>query len=139
MMISLKKTVLVNGCFDLLHVGHIALLKTAHALARGGFVVVAVDTDERVKNAKGANRPINTLDQRMEMLKSIRYVSHVVCFSSIEELQSIAERYCVDYLVKGIEYASKDIPEKHWGIPLVYHTSLETRTSDIIKEIHETF
>lgn len=101
-----QKYTFLNGCFDVLHIGHIRLLKFAKNL--GGVVVVALDSDERVKILKGANRPINTLDQRMEMMKSIRYVDKVVSFNSDEELRNLIKKY-KPIMVKGSDYNGKPI------------------------------
>ena len=73
----------VNGSFDILHIGHMRLLEYASEL---GDVYVGVDTDERIKQLKGDNRPFNNLSERMEFLRGIRYVKDVVSFDSDEEL-----------------------------------------------------
>ena len=71
-----KKIVLVGGCFDLLHFGHISFLKQAKKL--GNYLVVALESDENVRNTKGETRPIHTQIQRKEMLEAISYVDEVV-------------------------------------------------------------
>jgi len=71
-----KKIVLVGGCFDLLHYGHISFLKQAKAL--GNYLVVALESDENVKVSKGDSRPIHTQEQRQEMLKSLSFVDEVI-------------------------------------------------------------
>ena len=77
------KKVWVNGSFDILHVGHLRLLEYASLF---GEVRVGVDTDERIKEKKGSNRPFNTLEDRVEFLYGIKYVTDVVTFGSDEEL-----------------------------------------------------
>jgi FAD synthetase len=72
----MKKTVLVGGCFDLLHYGHISFLKQAKAL--GNYVVVALESDENVRRMKGDARPIHTQAQRKEMLESLSFVDEVI-------------------------------------------------------------
>lgn len=72
-----KKIVLVGGCFDLLHFGHISFLKRAKAL--GNYLVIALESDENVRNTKGETRPIHTQAQRKEMLEAISYVDEVMC------------------------------------------------------------
>ncbi|MEK7061422.1 MAG: adenylyltransferase/cytidyltransferase family protein [Patescibacteria group bacterium] len=70
------KVVLVGGCFDILHYGHIYFLKKAKRL--GDFLVVALESDENTKRLKGPKRPIHTQKRRAEMLKSLRFVDRVI-------------------------------------------------------------
>lgn len=72
----MKKTVLVGGCFDLLHFGHISFLKQAKAL--GDYLVIALESDENVRRMKGDTRPIHTQKQREEMLGSLSFVDEVI-------------------------------------------------------------
>ena len=73
----------VNGAFDVLHIGHLNLLKHASTI---GSVRVGIDTDDRIKELKGSNRPFNCFKNRMEFLKSLRFVDDVVGFGTEEEL-----------------------------------------------------
>ena len=75
-MIRKKKIVLVGGCFDILHYGHIYFLKRAKKL--GDMLVVALESDENTRKLKGPKRPIHTQKQRAEMLKSLRFVDKVI-------------------------------------------------------------
>jgi rfaE bifunctional protein nucleotidyltransferase chain/domain len=72
----MKKIVLVGGCFDLLHYGHISFLKQAKAL--GDYLIVALESDENVKHMKGEARPIHTQAQRKEMLESLSCIDEVI-------------------------------------------------------------
>lgn len=72
----MKKIVLVGGCFDLLHFGHISFLKQAKSL--GDYLVVALESDENVRRMKGDARPIHTQTQRKEMLESLSFVDEVM-------------------------------------------------------------
>lgn len=96
----------VNGTFDVLHIGHIKLLEYASSLGR---VKVGVDTDERIKEKKGSNRPYNNLKDRMDFLSSIRYVESVTFFGSDEELENRIKEYEPDIMVIGGEYRYKKI------------------------------
>jgi len=96
----------VNGCFDVLHIGHISLLEYAKTL---GHVFVGVDSDERVKQLKGNDRPINSVDDRIKMLKSLKFVDDVCMFDSDTELNDILYLYQPDVIVIGDEYKSKHI------------------------------
>jgi D-beta-D-heptose 7-phosphate kinase/D-beta-D-heptose 1-phosphate adenosyltransferase len=102
-----SKLVITNGCYDILHVGHIAMLKYAASL--GDKLIVALDTDERVRENKSASRPINSLNDRVEMMKAIKYVDNVHSFGSEEELEAIMKKYKPTYLVIGDEYRDKKV------------------------------
>jgi len=75
--------VFVNGTFDVLHYGHLKLLESAREL--GDILYVAIDTDERIKEKKGDNRPFHNLIERKEMLESIKYVNKVFSFNYINK------------------------------------------------------
>lgn len=96
----------VNGCFDVLHVGHIQLLEYAKTL---GHVLVGLDSDERVKQLKGDDRPINSLEHRIKMLKSLEFVDDVITFDTDTELNDILYVYQPDVIVIGDEYKTKKI------------------------------
>ena len=77
----MKKIVLVGGCFDLLHFGHISFLKQAKAL--GDHLIVALESDENVRHMKGDARPIHTQAQRKEMLESLSFVDEVIALPAM--------------------------------------------------------
>lgn len=91
----------VNGSFDVLHIGHIRLL--AHA-GSFGTVRVGLDSDERIQQKKGENRPVNNLQDRMDFISSIRFVDDVVSFGSDDELVSKIKEYGPDLMVIGDDY-----------------------------------
>jgi len=101
------KTIFVNGCFDILHPGHIELFKIAKSL--GDRLIVAIDTDEKIKIDKGNSRPINTLSYRKVMLESIRYIDTVLTFNTNLELERLIELYSPDILVKGGDWRNGEI------------------------------
>ena len=74
-----------NGCFDVLHRGHIELFRFASSL--GDELIVGIDSDEKVKKDKGKNRPINDLHDRMFVLQSIKYIDKVIPFDTTNELE----------------------------------------------------
>jgi len=78
----------LNGTFDILHYGHIHLFQHAKNLYPNTIVRVGLDTDERINQMKGSDRPINTLDLRTKFLQSIRYIDEVVTFGSDDELRT---------------------------------------------------
>ena len=104
------KKIWVNGTFDVLHIGHIKLLEYASTFGVGR---VGLDTDERVKLKKGSNRPVNTLQDRIDFMKSIKYVDSVVSFSSNEELENRIEEWDADIMVIGDDYKYHEIIGSH--------------------------
>ncbi len=96
----------VNGTFDVLHIGHIRLLEFA---SKYGKVRVGVDSDDRVKLLKGKNRPFNKLEDRIQFLKSIRFVESVVSFNSDLELREQIKSWGSDYIIIGSDYKDKKI------------------------------
>lgn len=101
-----EKIVMTNGCFDILHAGHIAYLKAAKAL--GDRLIVAVNTDESVRKLKGRGRPINDVVRRMEVLAALGAVDWVVPFSE-ETPARLVDALAPDCLVKGGDYRPDEI------------------------------
>ena len=102
-----KKVIWVNGCFDILHRGHIELFKYAKSL--GDILIVGVDDDERIKQLKGPLRPINNLEDRVMMLKSIRYINDVVWFGNDSELESKVLLSGAAIMVVGSDYKNRKV------------------------------
>lgn len=96
-----EKIVMTNGCFDLLHSGHIGYLEDAKAL--GDRLVVAVNEDESIRQLKGPGRPVQTVSERMLVLAGLRSVDWVVPFSAETPLELI-QKISPDVLVKGVDY-----------------------------------
>ena len=105
------KNVVVNGTFDILHRGHVELLRYAKSL--GDHLLVCIDTDSRVSELKGPSRPINCQNDRKFMLQSLQCVDFVWFFSSDEELEEILTNYQPDIMVKGSDYRGKPIVGAH--------------------------
>tara|TARA_Y100000593_G_scaffold82211_1_gene154274 strand:+ start:976 stop:1383 length:408 start_codon:yes stop_codon:yes gene_type:complete len=130
-MVEKYQTIWLNGCFDILHRGHIEMFKYADSL--GGRVVVGLDTDERVKELKGDSRPINNLEDRMELVRSIRYIDGVVSFDSDEELISLLQEFCPVHRVIGGDYRELPIAGKeHSGEILYFDRIPEYSTTGIL-------
>jgi len=96
-----------NGCFDVLHRGHIELFKYAKSL--GDYLVVGLDDDVRVRASKGGNRPINNLEDRIEMLRSIKYIDDVVWFGHDDELDTQVLLSGAEVMVVGSDYKDKKV------------------------------
>lgn len=124
--------VIVNGCFDILHSGHLRLLRVAKSL---GVVCVAIDSDDRIKQLKGLDRPINTCDKRVEMLESLKYVDHAVVFHSENELRQIIYEWQPDFMVKGEEYKGVPIIGEDLIKKIVFVPMTNDSTTKIIKSI----
>ncbi len=100
----------VNGTFDVFHPGHLALLKYA---ANKGELHVGLDSDMRVREKKGPNRPVFNFKQRKEMLESLRFVEKVYEFGTDFQLISIMEEVKPTIMVIGSDYEGKEIIGRH--------------------------
>ena len=102
-----RKIVWVNGCFDVLHRGHVELFKYAKSL--GDILIVGIDDDRRVEKLKGKTRPVNKLEDRLEMLRSIKYIDDVVWFTSDEDLDARVLASGAETMVVGSDYENKEV------------------------------
>tara|TARA_Y100000590_G_C15742329_1_gene1020723 strand:- start:2073 stop:3503 length:1431 start_codon:yes stop_codon:yes gene_type:complete len=126
-----------NGCFDVLHKGHIKYLEIAKKNV--DVLIVAVNDDDSVKKLKGNGRPINNLQDRMEMLQSISCIDYVTCFSEQTPL-NIIKKLNPDVLMKGGDYkldevVGADIIQKNGGKVMIIPYVEGNSTSNIIKKI----
>jgi len=134
-----RKIVFTNGCFDILHVGHLSYLEDAQAL--GDLLVVGVNTDTSVKKLKGEDRPINTVEDRMLMLASLMYVDKVIAFDE-DTPYNLIKKILPDYLVKGGDYElsqiiGADIVQKNGGTVTVIPFVSGYSSTAIIQKISE--
>lgn len=100
-----KTIVFTNGCFDIIHAGHIHLLSRAKLL--GDYLIVGLDDDKTVKENK--SRLVNSVDDRKAVLEAIKYVDEVIVFSGQDELADLVRTICPDILVKGGDYTKDEI------------------------------
>ncbi len=100
---------LANGCFDLLHVGHVRYLTAARGL--GGKLVVAVNSDESVRALKGAGRPVMPAEERAEILAALADVDAVVIFPE-KDVRAIIREIRPDFHAKGTDYTAESVPER---------------------------
>ncbi len=103
------RIVLANGCFDLLHVGHVRYLHAAKQL--GGKLVVAVNDDGSVQALKGPGRPLMPASERAEILAALADVDAVVIFSD-PDVRGLVRDIRPDYHAKGTDYTEENVPER---------------------------
>lgn len=101
-----KKIIFTNGCFDIIHPGHIHILSKAKSL--GDILVVGLNSDLSVKKLKGDKRPLVSEDDRSRVLLSLRFVDYVIIFNELTPLKVI-KKIKPDFLVKGGDYNENDI------------------------------
>lgn len=129
----MNKKIIVNGTFDLLHVGHIELLEYAKSL--GNQLLVCIDSDSRVKELKGESRPINTQDDRIKMLGALRCVDLVWVFDTKEKLIEQIELYQPDIMVKGSDYKGRSVVGEALCKQVIYYDRTEHSTTKTIQSI----
>jgi len=131
------KVTWLNGCFDVLHAGHIQLFKKAWE--QGHDVVVGVDSDERIREAKGFCRPVNTLANRLLFLQAIKYIRTVIPFGTDEELEATIKHFSPEVFVIGEEYRNKRIIGKEWAKRIMFVPRFDNlSSSEIINGAHKT-
>lgn len=136
-----NKVVFTNGCFDVLHAGHIDYLNKAKSY--GDYLVVAVNSDSSVKKIKGEKRPIIPEEERALILANLIAVDFVTFFDEETPLQIITD-LIPDYLVKGADWSiedvvGKDIVESNGGEVKTIQFIHNSSTSHIIKTISERY
>jgi len=97
----------VNGCFDVMHYGHLKLLE--YAKSECDFLVVAIDADRRVRESKGQDRPVNNQEIRKYFLKSLVFVDRVEIFEDDLQLDGLVQKYQPDLMVVGSDYEDKEV------------------------------
>ena len=105
-----ERITLTNGCFDILHVGHIRYLQAAHNL--GGKVIVAVNSDDSVRVLKGEGRPVMPVEERAEILAALSDVDAVVVFPE-KDVRAIIREIHPDFHAKGTDYTEESVPERN--------------------------
>lgn len=124
--------VFTNGCFDLIHRGHIELLRFCKSL--GEKVVVGLNSDESVRRLKGENRPINCQEDRKLLLESLKYVDEVVIFDEDTPLKLI-EKILPDVIVKGGDYKPEEVVGNHLSRVVIYEYVKGYSTTKTIQDI----
>ena len=131
----MKRRIIVNGTFDIVHRGHIEMLNYAKSL--GDYLLVCIDTDKRVKELKGESRPVNSHEDRKFMLSNMKCVDAVWLFDSSDELEYICKLYRPHVMVKGSDYQGKPIVGKQYRDSVVFFNLVrDYSTSKIIEDIN---
>jgi rfaE bifunctional protein nucleotidyltransferase chain/domain len=104
-----ERVTLANGCFDLLHVGHVRYLHAAKQL--GGRLVVAINSDESARGLKGPDRPLMPAEERAEILSALQDVDAVVIFSE-SDVRALVREIRPDVQAKGTDYTADTVPER---------------------------
>ena len=126
--------VFVNGTFDLLHPGHISLLNYAKSL--GNYVIVGIDTDDRVREKKGPTRPIYNQEDRGLMLVALSSVDEVRYFDSDESLEALVKSIKPDIMVVGSDWKDKSVIGSYWSSDLKFFDRIEEyATSKTVQSI----
>ncbi len=108
----------VNGCFDVLHRGHFELFNFAKSL--GNKLIVGLDSDEKISNDKGQDRPYNKLDDRVYALESLKAIDKVMVFDNKDHLEWLVEITKPDILVVGSDWKGKEIVGGQHAKKIVY-------------------
>ena len=129
----MDRIVWCNGTFDILHPGHIELFKVGKSL--GDKLIVATDTDEKIRQDKGASKPVNNLCHRVSMLQAIKYIDEVLYFNDRKELEGLIKLYMPDILLLGDDWKGGDVVGKEYAREVRFLPRLNYSTTDIIKKI----
>ena len=133
----MSKKVFVNGTFDLLHRGHLELLRYAKSL---GYVIVGIDTDECIKEKKGPTRPIHNQEERKFLLENLKTVDEVIFFSSEPEFEELIKSLKPDIIVVGSDWKEKSTIKSYYDGELIFFDRMEEySTTKTIERIYESF
>lgn len=124
--------IFTNGCFDIIHSGHVQLLEFCKNI--GGKVIVGLNSDTSVKMNKGDSRPINNQEDRKKVLESIRYVDQVIVFEDMTPLKLI-EQIKPDIIVKGSDYSEEQVVGNRIAKVILFSYINGKSTTNIINEI----
>lgn len=121
-----------NGCFDIIHAGHIELFKYAKSL--GQYLYVGIDNDYRVKKLKGDKRPINNEILRKSVLSAIKYIDGIEIFSSDNELEDAIKKLNIDTIVVGDDYKNKSVIGSNFVENVIFFPKIQNLSSSFIYE-----
>ena len=119
--------IFVNGSFDILHKGHLRMLETAKSL--GDFLLVAIDSDRRIAELKGSDRPFNDQENRVALMSSLKWVDAVKVFDSDIELINIIREYEPDIMVKGSDWFGKRIVGQEYAKDIIFYDRIDDEST----------
>ncbi len=117
------KKIIVNGTFDIVHVGHLRLLEYARSYP-DSYIYVLIDSDNRIKKLKGPERPINNEYERASLLAALRSVDKVDIFDTDDELRNYIKNYEPDLMIKGSDYIDKPIIGSEFCKQIIFYDRL---------------
>ena len=127
--------VVVNGSFDILHLGHLRLLEYARSIPQS-YVLVLTDSDRRIQELKGPSRPIHNEYERCSFLFALKAVDRVETFDSDQELEQMIKDFAPDVMVKGSDYRGKKIIGENYCKEIRFYDRLEKySTTNKIQDI----
>ena len=134
-----KTTVFTNGCFDILHIGHVRYLKESARF--GDILIIGLNSDSSVKRLKGESRPINNESDRAELLSELGFVDYVVVFDE-DTPQNLLDEIKPDVYTKGADYTLDTLPEaktvlKNGGRVEFINLVEGKSTTNVIKKIEQ--
>ena len=129
------KKIFTNGCFDVIHRGHLELFEYAKSL---GYLYVGVDSDAKVKLDKGKDRPYNKLEDRIKMLESLRVIDEVRSFNNTQGLEDLIKKISPDILVIGSDWRGKKVVGTQYATKLQFFERIDGySTTSILKYIKQ--
>jgi len=129
---AVMKTLLLTGCFDVLHLGHTRIIQYANSLC--DRIVIAIDGDEKVRREKGRHRPFNTQEDRKELLDNIKGVNEVYIFHSERDLEILCEELLPNYRLVGSDWRGKKIVGAEHCKEIVYYDRISGYSTTNILE-----
>tara|TARA_R110000851_G_scaffold144828_1_gene284093 strand:- start:728 stop:1117 length:390 start_codon:yes stop_codon:yes gene_type:complete len=126
------KKIWINGCFDILHRGHIEMFKFAKT--KGSFLTVGIDSDKRIKELKGENRPFNSQEDRKYFLESIKFIDHCEIFNTEEELEQKINSFSPDVMIVGSDYKDKRVVGSEYAKELLFFDRIKGYSTTKILE-----
>ena len=128
------KVIFTNGCFDIIHRGHLELLKYCRSI--GDKVIIGINSDKSVKRIKGNNRPINTEEDRKFLLESLVFIDQVFIFDE-DTPYNLINRIRPDIIVKGSDYSPEDVVGKDICKVLIFEKVDDYSTTKTIQSISD--